>query len=693
MKRNTVRRLAALLLAALLLLTACAQPPENTEDSTGDTQGTATVPSSTSTEPPETDPTVTEPDITEPTQTEPPQTEPSVPQPTDPQPTEPNPTDPKPTDPKPTEPDVGGVKEIKLTFVGDCTFGRNQKHTYSNSFDEMYDKKGSSYFFKKVRSIFENDDITVINLEGSLTTSTDIQDKTWNHKGDPKYVKIMTGSSVEVATMGNNHRLDYGVSGFEETMDVLEKADISYCYDDVYLVYEVKGVKVGFVSVNVVYDGWKVEAWLKEGHRKLREQGCQIVVACVHWGGDKTPVIDDYQMQLGHKAIDWGYDLVVGNHPHVLQAMEVYKGRFICYSLGNFCYGGNKNPADKDSGIFQQTFTIVDGELVRDANAQFIPCSLSGVDYRNDYQPTPVSGSEYQRIIEKMNGYSKKFGFALDDGGKPARMAGKVVSTHTHSYTGDGTVVAPTCTTQGYRIRTCICGEEEKTELTEPVGHQYGEFSGNHDATCTVDGTKTAKCTVCGTQVTVTDSGTAGHDYEAVLVTPATMWEEGYTTYTCTACGESYMGDFTERIHQDQFQRMVAAASVKHINLLRAEQGKGETISAPGLTLVAEYRVKQLMTNFESSEEALQEACTYYQYGELVADSYYTAYARESILRFSGSTTPETIGQEIAKLLQASDDWSVVGSAEYPYIGIGAAYDSGTGEWFISILQTVQNYG
>lgn len=373
-------KLLCLMLIIVLLLSACAG------------SGGASVPSATQPSTLGSAPTTTPP-ATEPSVTEPPQTEPPVPPPV--------------------------VTQITMTFVGDCTFGRNQKAAYENSFDQYYDRKGPDYFLSRVRHIFEADDITVINLEGSLTTSTDIQEKLWNHKGDPEYVKIMTGSSVEVATMGNNHRLDYGPSGCVETVEVLEEAGITYCYDGIYAAYEVEGVKVGFVSVNEVYDGRSVEKWLKEGYQVLRDQGCAIVVACVHWGGDKTPVIEDYQIELGHKLIDIGYDLVVGNHPHVLQAMEVYHGKFICYSLGNFCYGGNKNPADKDSGIFQQTFTLVDGELVPDFNAQFIPCFLSGSKSKNDYRPTLAEGEEFQHIIEKMNGYSEKFGFKLDPDGKP----------------------------------------------------------------------------------------------------------------------------------------------------------------------------------------------------------------------------------------------------------------------------------
>lgn len=318
-----------------------------------------------------------------------------------------------------TEPPEPVVQQLTLSFVGDCTFGKNQKHSYSNSFNAYYDDYGPDYFLAKVRDVFENDDLTVINLEGSLTTSNDRQDKMWNHKGDPEYVKIMTGSSVEVATMGNNHRLDYGQSGCDETEQVLTEAGIGYCYDDVYLIQEVDGIKVGFVSVNEVYDETAVEVWLEEGYHYLRQAGCAIVIACPHWGGDHTSVIEDYQVELGHRLIDMGYDLVVGNHPHVLQAMEYYNGRFICYSIGNFCYGGNKNPDDKDSGIFQQTFTLVDGAVERDMNARFLPCSLSGKNTYNNYRPVLVTGDKYDRIICKMNQYSEAFGLALDEEGIP----------------------------------------------------------------------------------------------------------------------------------------------------------------------------------------------------------------------------------------------------------------------------------
>lgn len=316
-----------------------------------------------------------------------------------------------------TEPAPAETISITLSFTGDCTLGTNQKHSYKDSFHDYYDKHGADYFLADVREIFEKDDLTVINLEGSLTNSTELVEKAWNHKGPPEYVSILTGSSVEVATMGNNHRLDYDVSGCVETEQVLTDAGIGYCYDSCYLIREVKGIRIGFVSVNEVYDGEGVMTWLKEGHEYLRAQGCQLVIACVHWGLNHQSELTVNQTLMGDELINIGYDLVVGNHPHVLQAARLYQGKLILYSLGNFCYGGSKNPEDKDSGIFQQTFTFIDGVLQPQVDAKFIPCSLSGRADWNDYRPTPVQGAEFDRIIQKLNGYSAPYGLVWNKDG------------------------------------------------------------------------------------------------------------------------------------------------------------------------------------------------------------------------------------------------------------------------------------
>ncbi len=142
-----------------------------------------------------------------------------------------------------------------------------------------------------------------------------------------------------------------------------------------------------------------------------------MVLASCHWGIEREYYPEDYQKSLGRKCIDWGADLVIGHHPHVLQGVEEYEGKFILYSLGNFCFGANRNPEDKDCMIFQQTFTFVEGERREDRDIRVIPCSVSSVSTRNDYKPTPAQGQEAGRILERINEYSRDFGVQFDSEG------------------------------------------------------------------------------------------------------------------------------------------------------------------------------------------------------------------------------------------------------------------------------------
>lgn len=308
---------------------------------------------------------------------------------------------------------------ITISAAGDVTMGNYLGQGYEVSFRQTYDQgAGDDYFFENVKDIFSADDLTLVNLEGPLTNSEDFREgQTYCISGDPEYVSILTAGSVEAVGMGNNHRLDYKEQGTADTVAALEGAGILYAYDGNYCMYETGGIRIGIVSVNEVGQGAGVETYLKEGIAKLREDGADLVLACCHWGIEREYYPEDYQKSLGKKCIDWGYDLVIGHHPHVLQGIEEYQGKFILYSLGNFCFGANRNPPDKDCMIFQQTFTFVDGVKQEDAQIRVIPCSVSSTPSRNDYRPTPAQGEEAQRILDKINECSREMGVQLDSEG------------------------------------------------------------------------------------------------------------------------------------------------------------------------------------------------------------------------------------------------------------------------------------
>lgn len=311
------------------------------------------------------------------------------------------------------------VLTITVSAAGDCSLGNYQEQEYAYSFRQAYDRtEDEGYFFENVRDIFGSDDMTIVNFEGVLTFSEERDEsRTYNIKGDPDYARLLTAGSVEAVSFANNHRLDYGVKGSNDTVAALESEGIVYAYDRNVGVYETeKGIKIGFVSVNEVAWGLGSEKLLADGIAKLQEEGADLILACCHWGIERDNYPTENQQYLGRKCIDLGADLVIGHHPHVLQGVEEYNGRFIIYSLANFCFGANRNPADKDTMIFQQTFSFVDGVKQNDQQVRIIPCSVSSIQERNNFQPTPVEGEEAARIIGRINTYSEVWGvsFAAD---------------------------------------------------------------------------------------------------------------------------------------------------------------------------------------------------------------------------------------------------------------------------------------
>ena len=310
---------------------------------------------------------------------------------------------------------------ITISAAGDVTLGNHHEQEYAYSFRQAYEQaEDKSIFFQNVYDIFSEDDMTLVNLEGPLTLSENRREgQVYSIKGDPSYVELLTLGSIEAVSMANNHRLDYGEQGSLDTVEALENAGIVYAYESNVGFYETKGIRIGFVAVNEVSQGSAVEKTLQEGIRTLQEEGVDLILACCHWGVEKDNYPENYQQTLGRKCIDWGADLVIGHHPHVLQGIEEYQGKYIIYSLGNFCFGANRNPSDKDTIIFQQTFTFVEGSRQEDKNIRIIPCSISSVSTRNDFRPTPAQGEDAKRIINRMNEYSAVFGVAFSEEGYP----------------------------------------------------------------------------------------------------------------------------------------------------------------------------------------------------------------------------------------------------------------------------------
>ena len=298
-----------------------------------------------------------------------------------------------------------GEVSITVSAVGDVTLGRDKNMEYDVSFDAKYEEVGDpSWFLENVRDVFATDDLTIINFEGTFTTGGERADKTFAFKADPSYVEILTSGSVEAANLANNHSFDYGRDAYEETKKTLEDAGIvSFGYDRSRVI-DVKGIKVGLVGIYELEAELGCKDLLLEQIKAVQDEGAKLVIVSFHWGDEGTYDINDIQIELAHAAVDAGAHLVIGHHPHRLQGVGHYNGVYICYSLGNFCFGGNAYPSDMDSMIFRQTFTFEDGELTDRDEHLIIPCRISSKSDYNNYRPIILEGDEEKRVRDKIEG-------------------------------------------------------------------------------------------------------------------------------------------------------------------------------------------------------------------------------------------------------------------------------------------------
>lgn len=304
-----------------------------------------------------------------------------------------------PTTEAATKPEV-----FTLTFVGDCTFGSNPANWYApygfiKSVGENYD-----FPFQNVREYFENDDFTMVNLEGALCDEGNPVEKKFNFKGPVSYVNFLTENSIEAVTLANNHTYDYGDSGYKSTVRTLEEAGVPYVEgNSTAVVTTESGLTIGLYAAT--YASIDMED-LKADVAALREQGVDIIVWAVHWGTEGSYRPAESQTEQAYAAIDAGVDIVYGSHPHVLQKVESYNGGMIYYSLGNFCFGGNLYPRDMDTAILRQQVIREPDGTVRLGELTMIPACVSSIPNRNNFQPTPyeAGSEEYERAMSKLDG-------------------------------------------------------------------------------------------------------------------------------------------------------------------------------------------------------------------------------------------------------------------------------------------------
>jgi len=255
-----------------------------------------------------------------------------------------------------------------------------------------------SYPFSDVVKVLSHDDLTIANLEGTLTLARLPHNHVYAVRGKPANATMLRAGSVELVNLDNNHTDDFGPAGYADTKRALEQAGVGYFGRGLIDRRVVRGVEI----VNLGYRGGAPDVRARMTREVGRESAHgELVIVSFHWGVEGYYATHPTQYALGRAAIDAGAALVVSHHPHVLQGIEHYRGRNIAYSLGNFVFGANSQPADTDSIIYQQRFTVEAGRITS-VRQEIIPVRISTERSHNDFRPVLLTGVEAHRVLAKV---------------------------------------------------------------------------------------------------------------------------------------------------------------------------------------------------------------------------------------------------------------------------------------------------
>ena len=266
------------------------------------------------------------------------------------------------------------------------------------------------YTVDQTKQLTADGDITVINLEAPLISYCPLTEGGFTFCGQPGFTTALQTASVDVATLENNHVTNYGFPGVEETEQHLDAAGIKWADRSTPAVVDVRGMKFGFLAFNAVGEIVDREAMVAQ-IAALRPK-VDVLSVAFHWGAEYLNVpttapgiADDYPPELAHLAIDAGADLIIGNHPHWVQAVEVYKGKYIAYGHGNFIFDQMWSYETRVGVIGKYTF--YDKVLV---GVEYTPIRID-----NYAQPTPMTGDERQAVLDTMRDASARLAAGIHD--------------------------------------------------------------------------------------------------------------------------------------------------------------------------------------------------------------------------------------------------------------------------------------
>jgi poly-gamma-glutamate synthesis protein (capsule biosynthesis protein) len=284
-----------------------------------------------------------------------------------------------------------------IIATGDVIPARYTDVTIRNRGDDFL------YPVAATQEITANADLTIINLEAPLIEGCPYHDEGLIFCGRPGFIAALQMAGVDVATLENNHIGNWGLDGIAETTGHLDAAAIRWADRDTPAIVDVRGLTFGFLAFNGVEQTLDRQA-MTDQIKRLRLE-VDVLAVAVHWGAEYVsiprtvpPVANDDPVEIAHLAVDSGADLIIGNHPHWVQAVELYKGKFIAYAHGNFIFDQMWSYETRVGVIGRYTF--YDETLV---GVEFIPTLIE-----NYAQPVLMQGAERLTVLNGMKAASEE---------------------------------------------------------------------------------------------------------------------------------------------------------------------------------------------------------------------------------------------------------------------------------------------
>lgn len=294
---------------------------------------------------------------------------------------------------------------VSFIAVGDSMLSRDVASTYKRH-------GGPSWVFDTTRSYLQSADFVFANLETPVTAGSPVPTASMSFRSDPEVVPALHDANIAIVSLANNHVMNAGATGLVDTLRNLDDGGILHSGAGENLtaalapaVIERNGIRIAFLAFNdtdVVPPSYGADetrpgtAFMNISRMTAAVQSAKaesdVVIVSMHSGKEYAPTPDASQTAFAQAAIDAGAALVIGHHPHVVQNVELYKGKYILYSLGNFIFDQMWS-ADTQRGMTVR----IDLDKYGVARLDFQPVLI-----QNYGQPSLMSGGGADAVLARL---------------------------------------------------------------------------------------------------------------------------------------------------------------------------------------------------------------------------------------------------------------------------------------------------